>query len=106
MTFHDYQRWFKDYDAVRGLDEDPPMMSLAHLSEEIGEIARHVLRLEGVKPVGEAERDVEIAELELELTDAFVFLTKLANSYGIEWEDAIVRSIVTSGRPPLACRAR
>lgn len=102
MTFNDYQLWFQEYDARRDLDTDPPLMSLSHLTEEIGEIARHILRLEGVKPMDNADRSAEISELALELTDAFVFLTKLANSYGIEWEEAIARSIIKAeARSPL-----
>ena len=102
MTFGEYQQWFQAYDAARGLDADPPLMSLSHLTEEMGEIARHILRLEGVKPMDDADRSGEISDLALELTDAFVFLTKLANSYGIEWEEAIARSIVKAEqRSPL-----
>jgi NTP pyrophosphatase (non-canonical NTP hydrolase) len=89
LTFATYQQWFRDYDAARGLDADRPLESLTHLSEEIGEIARHLLRLEGVKSMKDDPRDAEIAALALELSDAFVFLTKLANHYGIEWDATI-----------------
>lgn len=92
-TFAAYQRWFREYDELRGLDADKPIESLAHLSEEVGEIARHVLRLEGIKRMGEESRADEIAALALELSDAFVFLTKLANAYGIEWEPTIHQAI-------------
>ena len=89
ITFTRYQQWFREYDSLRGLNEDLPLESLAHLSEELGEIARHILRLEGVKGMEESARADEIAALALELSDAFVFLTKLANHYGIEWDAAI-----------------
>lgn len=89
LTFAHYQQWFRDYDELRGLNADRPLESLAHLSEEIGEIARHVLRLEGVKAMDDATRDAEISALALELSDAFVFLTKLANAYGVEWDETI-----------------
>lgn len=89
LTFAHYQQWFRHYDELRGLNEDRPLESLAHLSEEIGEIARHVLRLEGVKAMEDDTRDTEITALALELSDAFVFLTKLANVYGIEWDETI-----------------
>lgn len=89
ITFARYQQWFREYDQLRGLDEDRPLESLAHLSEEMGEIARHILRLEGVKAMDDAARDGEIAALALEISDAFVFLTKLANHYGIEWDETI-----------------
>lgn len=89
LTFANYQQWFREYDQLRGLNADRPLESLAHLSEEIGEIARHILRLEGVKAMDDAVRDAEITALALELSDAFVFLTKLANAYEIEWDETI-----------------
>jgi NTP pyrophosphatase (non-canonical NTP hydrolase) len=75
------------------MTEEDPTASVAHLMEEAGEIARHVLRLEGHKAMDEAERGAEIKALALELSDAFVFLTKLANSYGIEWDETIARAM-------------
>ena len=93
VTFEAYQAWFKEYDLKRHLTEDKPLESLAHLMEEIGEISRHVLRLEGHKALDETQRHAEIEALALELADAFVFLTKLANAYEIEWEQTIKRSM-------------
>lgn len=114
LTFEAYQRWFLAYDTARGLDEDRPLESLAHLSEEIGEIARHVLRLEGVKALDAPERAEEIDALALELSDAFVFLTKLANAYGIRWETTMQRAMekaetrwnIQSGQEEAARRQR
>ncbi len=93
LTFEAYQRWFREYDELRGMTEEDPTASVAHLMEEAGEIARHVLRLEGHKAMDEAKRGAEIEALALELSDAFVFLTKLANSYGIEWDETIARAM-------------
>jgi NTP pyrophosphatase (non-canonical NTP hydrolase) len=93
LTFGSYQRWFQDYDEVRDLAESDPTASVTHLLEELGEIARHVLRLEGHKRLEPDSREAEIEALALELSDAFVFLTKLANSYGIEWERTIRRAM-------------
>ncbi len=93
ITFESYQRWFREYDEARGLNTDIPLESVAHLMEEVGEIARHVLRLEGHKALDESARDDEIEALALELSDAFVFLTKLANAYDIDWDDTIHRAM-------------
>lgn len=93
MTFERYQRWFIEYDEARGFDEVPVSESVMHLMEEVGEIARHILRLEGYRALDEVERTAEIEALALELSDVFVFLTKLANHYGIEWEETIARSM-------------
>lgn len=93
LTFSAYQRWFRDYDQKRELTTDSSLESLGHLMEEMGEIARHILRLEGHKAMDEGTRAEEIADLALELSDAFVFLTKLANAYDIEWEETIRRGM-------------
>lgn len=89
MDIRDYQRWFEKYDELRGWDTVEPSHVLAHLMEEVGEIARHVLRLDGYRDVGETEREQEIEALALELNDAFIFLTKLAIYYDIEWADVL-----------------
>lgn len=102
LTFSAYQQWFIEYDQKRELTADSPLESLGHLMEEMGEIARHILRLEGHKARrttpflrmdDDGARAEEIADLALELSDAFVFLTKLANSYDIEWEETIRRGM-------------
>nr|WP_290668849.1 MazG nucleotide pyrophosphohydrolase domain-containing protein [Ardenticatena sp.] len=93
LTFDDFQAWFREYDAQRGLTDDPPLAVLARLMEEVGEIARHVLHLEGEKPLDECQRDEERAALALELADAFIFLTKLANLYAIDWTPTIHAAI-------------
>lgn len=89
MDIRDYQRWFEEYDEKRGWDMVEPSHVLAHLMEEVGEIARHVLRLDGYRDTGETEREQEIEALALELNDAFIFLTKLAIYYDIEWADVL-----------------
>lgn len=93
ITFEAYQRWFREYDALRGMGEEEPTAAVAHLMEEAGEVARHVLRLEGHKAMEETQRVAEIDALAVELSDAFVFLTKLANAYGIDWDTTIVRAM-------------
>ena len=112
ISFDRYQTWFKEYDEKRNLTTDSSLESLAHLMEEVGEISRHVLRLEGHKAMDESARSKEIKALALELADAFVFLTKLANAYEIEWDETIRRSIekaearwdVTAGQQEAARR--
>jgi NTP pyrophosphatase (non-canonical NTP hydrolase) len=93
ITFEEYQRWFREYDGLRGMEGEEPTAAVAHLMEEAGEVARHVLRLEGYKAMEANERAAEVEALALELSDAFVFLTKLANAYGIEWDETIARAM-------------
>jgi NTP pyrophosphatase (non-canonical NTP hydrolase) len=93
LTFGGYQRWFQEYDEARGFTEVDVSASAMHLMEEVGEIARHLLRLEGYRMLSQDERAAEIEALALELSDAFVFLTKIANKYDIDWEETIGRAM-------------
>lgn len=94
LSFREYQRWFEDYDRARGWDRIMPAHSLAHLVEEVGEIARLVLKLEGYRDLAEEERAQVVAELAMEINDAVVFLTQLAIAFGIDLEQAMRRGQV------------
>ncbi len=64
-----------------------PFEMLAAVTEELGEVAREVLELEGVKGKGNMER------LEEELGDLLFSISCVANFYGIDIFDALSRSI-------------
>ncbi|MDQ7030319.1 MAG: hypothetical protein Q9O62_11335 [Ardenticatenia bacterium] len=91
MDIRAYQEWFEEYDRLRGWDCVEPCHVLAHLIEEIGEIARHVLRLDGYRELDEVQRQAEIEHLAMEINDAFVFLTKLAICYNLDLADILRR---------------
>lgn len=91
LTFRDYQRWFESYDRARGWNRILPAHTLAHLTEEVGEIARLVLKLEGYRDLPPEERGQVVDELAMEINDAIVFLTQLAIAYGIDLEETMRR---------------
>ena len=88
MEIAEYQRWLEEYDRLRGWDRVSPSQTFVHLIEELGEIARLVLFLEGYKP-GEGREDELRAELAEELGDAATFLFKIAYQFGIDMEAAM-----------------
>ncbi len=59
--------------------------------EEVGEIAREVLYLEGYR--NPSARQDAIAKLSAEIGDALVFLTKIAIHYGIDM-DTVVTNVM------------
>jgi len=75
----DLQRQVTEYDGRYGWDKDKPPHIVLHLTEELGEISRRILRLEGYKKE-EFSRD-ELAE---ELTDLLYLTLKLANKFDID----------------------
>lgn len=91
LTFRGYQAWFDEYDRLRDWERILPAHQVVHLAEEVGEIARLVLRLDGYRDLPPEARARTIDELALEINDAIVFLTKIANTYGIDLDETMRR---------------
>ncbi len=87
MKISEYQEWIRQYDAERGFDRVQPSQTLAHALEELGEVAREVLFLEGYRDDEHPDERRQI--LAEELSDTFVFLFKLANHFQIDMEAAL-----------------
>ncbi|MBI3973976.1 MAG: nucleotide pyrophosphohydrolase [Chloroflexi bacterium] len=90
MTIHDAQRLVDDWMREQGWTYWHPLAQLARLTEELGELARLVNHLYGEKPkkAGEAEQD-----LGLEMADLLYTMICLANSQGIDLQDAFERAL-------------
>lgn len=89
MQIREYQQWLEGWDKARGWDRVSPSHTLIHALEELGEVARLVLRWEGYKDAASPE---ELrTDLEEELSDVFVFLFKLAYQTGVDVEAALER---------------
>jgi NTP pyrophosphatase (non-canonical NTP hydrolase) len=88
LTLREAQRrvdaWISQYQAGYW----PPLANLARLVEETGELARLLNHREGHKPkkAGEVAQD-----LGLELADIIYTVICLANSQGIDLDDAFLR---------------
>lgn len=108
MHISEYQRWLEDWDKARGWDRVLPSHTLLHALEEMGEVARLVLMLEGYKAMEDV--DATRSQLAEELSDLFVFLFKLAYQCDIDVETALrdgqrkadQRYRVEDGAPELA----
>ncbi len=87
MRIREYQSWLEAWDRERGWDKVDPAHTLVHALEEMGEVARLVLRYEGYKEA--ADPDSLRADLAEEMSDLFVFLFKLAYQTGVDVEDAL-----------------
>ena len=69
-----WQAWAAEFDRLRGWDATEASQVVAHLTEELGEVAREVLRLEGYKE-GAAEAQAALAG---ELADLLMMVFKLS----------------------------
>lgn len=68
----------------------PPHQILAQMTEEVGEIAREINHSFGMKQKKETEAENEIAN---ELGDLLFNMACLANSLGIDLDDAFARTM-------------
>lgn len=87
VQISEYQRWLEEWDRTRGWHRVSPSHTLIHALEEMGEVARLILHLEGYK--GAESSEAVRADLATELSDLFVFLFKLAYQCGIDVEEAL-----------------
>lgn len=65
-----------------------PLANLARLTEEVGELARAINHFHGEKPRKPSEENSEVAE---ELGDVLFVLIAMANSLGIDLDQAMER---------------
>ena len=91
MQITEFQQWTLDTDTDTKWDLLTTPQLLAHLTEEVGELAQSVNRIYGYTE-GE-EREKQLDNLRIELVEAFWFLTKIANRFDIDL-DAEVESFV------------
>lgn len=68
----------------------PPLVNLARLTEEVGELARELNHQAGHKTRRAGE---EAGDVALELGDVFFVLVVLANQLGIDLDDAVRRTL-------------
>ena len=67
-----------------------PLVNLARLTEEVGELARELNHRYGAKPKKSREPEQDLA---LELADVLFVLLVLANEQGIDLDEALLRTL-------------
>jgi len=83
VTLRDWQAWVAAFDEARGWQEVAPEHTALHLVEELGEIARELLRRSAYK-----EGEGRLAD---EMADFLLLFFKLANQHGVDLEPALAR---------------
>jgi NTP pyrophosphatase (non-canonical NTP hydrolase) len=83
------QQRLSAFDAERGWDAVQPVHTALHLMEELGEVARELLKLSGYKTPHEDAKD----RLEGELADVTLLVIKLATQHGIDLERAVLEKL-------------
>ncbi len=78
------QKQVSDYDKKFNWDKDRGSHIALHMSEELGEISRRILRFEGYKT-----EEFDKKELAEELTDLLYLTLKLANKFEINLDSEL-----------------
>lgn len=90
MTLEELQRRVDAYIGQFREGYFPPLVNLARLTEEVGELAREINHREGPK---KKRADQDSSELALELGDVLFVLLVLANQLDVDLGDAISRTM-------------
>jgi len=86
LSLREAQRQVDRWMGARGWAYWEPLSQLARMTEELGELARVVNHLYGEKPKKADEPDQELA---LEMADLLYTMICLANSQGVDLQDAL-----------------
>jgi len=90
MDLRDVQRQVDAYISQFKEGYFPPLVNLARLTEEVGELARELNHRYGPKTKKPEEPDQDVA---LELADIVFVCVVLANQMGLDLQDAIERTL-------------
>jgi NTP pyrophosphatase (non-canonical NTP hydrolase) len=90
MDLRDVQRQVDAYISQFKEGYFPPLVNLARLTEEVGELARELNHRYGPKTKKPGEPDQDVA---LELADIVFVCVVLANQMGLDLQDAIERTM-------------
>jgi NTP pyrophosphatase (non-canonical NTP hydrolase) len=90
MTLRELQQAIDRYIGQFEAGYWPPLANLARLTEEVGELARELNHAHGPKPKKSTERE---GSVEGELGDILFAVATLANSLGIDLEEAAASTL-------------
>jgi NTP pyrophosphatase (non-canonical NTP hydrolase) len=88
LSLREAQRQVDSWMRERGWGYWEPLSQLARMTEELGELARIVNHLYGEKPKKSEEAEQELG---LEMADLLYTMICLANSQGVDLQDALAK---------------
>jgi len=84
MELKKLQKYYRQKAQERGFADESPRDIMLLFTEELGELARAVRKISGIKIDGKAK----IPEVEEELADLLIYIIHLANQLNIDLEKA------------------
>src|SRR5437868_12242586 len=84
-TLRDLQGYAREFCEEKGFDKDTSLKDFLLFSEEVGELAKCIRNVEGIRVEKTSENKTELEE---EFADVFQYLLNLANKYQIDLGEA------------------
>lgn len=88
-TLTDAQNWIEEMCKERGFDKNPPLEIFLRFTEEVGELAKAIRKVSGMRVEGAHTKEEKEKELRGEFADVAQYLFDLANTFGVNLEEAI-----------------
>lgn len=89
VSLPDAQKWIEHMCKERGFDKNTPLEKFLLFSEEIGELAKAIRKMEGMHVEGTHTDEEKLHNLKEEFADVTMYLLDLANNFSINIEEAI-----------------
>ncbi|MEK9157332.1 MAG: MazG nucleotide pyrophosphohydrolase domain-containing protein [Patescibacteria group bacterium] len=88
-SFTDAQKWVEDMCKERGFDTNTPLEKFLLFSEEVGELAKAIRKVQGMHVEGSHTLEQINFGIREEIADVAMYLMDIANTFSVNIEDAI-----------------
>lgn len=88
-TITDAQKWVEEMCKERGFDTNTPLEKFLLFSEEVGELAKAIRKVQGMHVEGSHTPEQINFGIREEIADVAMYLMDIANTFSVNVEDAI-----------------
>ena len=88
-TLTDAQNWIEEMCKERGFDTNTPLEKFLLFSEEVGELAKAIRKVQGMRVEGSHTPEQINFGIREEIADIAIYLMSIANTFSVNIEDAI-----------------
>lgn len=88
-TLTDAQSWIEEMCKERGFDTNTPLEKFLLFSEEVGELAKAIRKVQGMHVEGSHTPEQINFGIREEIADVAMYLMDIANTFSVNIEDAI-----------------
>ena len=89
VSLPEAQKWVEEMCKERGFNKNSPLEIFLLFTEEVGELAKAIRKVSGMHVEGDHTKEAKEKELRGEFADVALYLLDLANTFGVNLEDAI-----------------